>query len=337
MRLATVLILLMVSATALAADLGTMAPAKPVSHSPVAPADPAVLRQGGDTIADAVPIPIPYEGTGTTTGFVDDYDEVCPYTSSASPDVVYSMTPETDMQVDIDMLGSAYDTKIYVYDQDLNLLDCNDDFHPDYTSKLEGLPLQGGGLYYLVVDGYGSSFGDYLVTITEFEPCTIDCLPGDELENEPALVDDYEDLWNGGCNTEGITPFQSITTPLFCGKTGYFSNNGSPSRDTDWFHLTIPYAGYLEVLGDAEEACFMFELGPQDCDSVAVLQQVTIGPCNPQMLVITGEPGSLVWFWVGPTNFWDGETYEFNYVLEINYWISSMENHSLSAVKGLFR
>lgn len=37
--------------------------------------DPA--RQGGDTIADAtVILAIPYSDTGTTTGYVDDYDEV---------------------------------------------------------------------------------------------------------------------------------------------------------------------------------------------------------------------------------------------------------------------
>jgi len=333
MRLVTLLILLLATTTVLAADLGATAPAKPASHMPAAPADPAVLRQGGDTIADAVPIPIPYTGTGTTAGFYDDYDEVCPYTGGMSPDVVYSMVPDTDTVADIDMLGSAYDTKIYVYDQDLNLVDCNDDFHPDYTSKLEQLPLQGGMGYFLVIDGYGESYGDYVVTISEYEPCILECPIGAELENEPPLVNGYIDEWNGGCNTDGTEPFQVISNPVFCGVSGWYDT----SRDTDWFIYTMPASGVLEVTGNAEVATYMFELGPQDCNEVAVLQQVIVGPCAEAALTITGEPGSLVWFWVGPTTYGEGVAEEYDYVLLSNIeGTTAVENHSLSAIKGLF-
>ncbi len=102
-------------------------------------------RQGGDTIADAVAIPgIPFTTTGTTTGYIDDYDEACPYTGSTSPDVVYTFTLAADQILDIDMLGSQYDTKIYLYDEALDLVACNDDYYPDYVSRLRDLPLDGG-------------------------------------------------------------------------------------------------------------------------------------------------------------------------------------------------
>ena len=59
---------------------------------------PAPTRQGGETVADAVVIAaLPYNDSGTTAGYVDDYDEVCPYTGSTSPDVVYSYTPTEEM------------------------------------------------------------------------------------------------------------------------------------------------------------------------------------------------------------------------------------------------
>ena len=103
---------------AMAYDLGAAAPAKEPRDWPANV--PQADRQGGDTLADAVVIPaIPYETTGTTTGYNDDSDEACPYDGSTSPDVVYAITPPAAMEIDIDMLGSLYDTKIYVYDANL--------------------------------------------------------------------------------------------------------------------------------------------------------------------------------------------------------------------------
>jgi len=47
-------------------------------------------KQGGDTFDDAIQITvIPDTLIGTTEGFNDDYDEVCPFSGSTSPDVVY--------------------------------------------------------------------------------------------------------------------------------------------------------------------------------------------------------------------------------------------------------
>jgi hypothetical protein len=56
------------------ADLTPQQPIKAVADVAPAPPDPAVLRQGGDTIDDAVPLTVPYDGGGTTTGYTDDYD-----------------------------------------------------------------------------------------------------------------------------------------------------------------------------------------------------------------------------------------------------------------------
>ena len=90
MRTGIVLLMILgVVGIALAQDLGSSRKI-PAKKTPVVIYEPpAVPRQGGDTIEDATVIPgLPYSNTGTTEGFVDNYNEVCPYTGSTSPDVV---------------------------------------------------------------------------------------------------------------------------------------------------------------------------------------------------------------------------------------------------------
>ncbi|MEZ4386829.1 MAG: hypothetical protein R3D98_04510 [Candidatus Krumholzibacteriia bacterium] len=327
--------LLAIVGSAMAFDLGNNRPVKPeVNYPQNVPSD---LRQGGDTILDAVVVTLPVvNGSGTTVGYNDDYDEACPYTLSTSPDVVYTTTPDADVAVTIDLLGSTYDTKVYVYDQNLALVACNDDFYPDYVSKLENVPLMGGVQYYVIVDGYGGASGNYVINIDTFEPCVVTCPAGAEIEGEPALVDGYADAYNGGCNSpEFGNPFGAITQSIFCGVSGwYISAEGTQSRDTDWFTMTVPLDGFVEVIGDAEFATYMFELGPQDCGSVAVIQNVVIGPCTEGTMTIPGAAGSTIWFWVGPTTF-DGSG-EYDYVLYTNLVGVATESHSWTDVKGLF-
>jgi hypothetical protein len=319
--------------SAMAFDLGNNAGEKPiVNYPPNVPGD----RQGGDTILDAVLIGIPGSDSGTTAGYNDDYDEVCPYSGSTAPDVVYTATPAADVLVDIDLLGSTYDTKLYVYDENLALVACNDDFYPDYVSKLEQVTLLGGVQYFIVIDGWNGDFGNYVITIVEFEPCVLTCPAGAELEGEPALVDDYDDMINGGCNSpEFGNPFGQITTNTFCGVSGWYLYQGGDRRDTDWYEVTVPAAGFVEFIGDAEQPTYMFELGPQDCGSVGVIQNVIMGPCTEATMVIPGAVGSTIWFWVGPTTF-SGPVNEYDYVLYSNLTPIATEDHSWTGVKALF-
>jgi len=345
--LLTILVVVAVALPVAAVDPGNRAPAKSASNVSPSPPDPEVLRQGGDTFAEAVSLSLPaVDVAGTTVGYTDDYEVNCPYGYSPSPDVVYSFRPEVDMVVDVDLCGSSYDTALEVFDEDLNRHACNDDFygndHPcgAYVSKIENMPIAAGALYYVLVDGYGGDLGDYVLNITEFVPCELECPPGAGLEEEPPLAIDYLDLHNGGCNTDPDNPpFQPITTPVFCGVSGFYIDQDSNFRDTDWFLVDIPASGVLEITGDAELASHMFELGPQDCGSVAVIQNVIIGECSENTMTITGDAGATVWIWVGPTSFSspDGsDVYEFDYTLWLNLEPVAVEEHSWTGVKALF-
>ena len=127
------------------------------------------LDQGGEDIATATVIPaLPYTDTGTTIGYLNDYDEICTWVSTA-PDVVYSYLCPVSEVVDIDLCASAYDTKVFVYENSYTPgapYACNDDYCPGYRSFIGDLPLTGGNTYYIVVDGYGGVSGDYSLSVT---------------------------------------------------------------------------------------------------------------------------------------------------------------------------
>ncbi len=133
-------------------------------------------RDAGDTCADAFLIEtLPFNHTGTTVGYIDDYDEECPFSGSISPDVVYEYTPSENCTVEISLCGPAtdYDTKLYVYEGSCpgTLVACNDDACPSFLSELSdaynaAVPLTGGLTYYIIVDGWLDDAGNYEIAVT---------------------------------------------------------------------------------------------------------------------------------------------------------------------------
>ena len=144
---------------------------------------------GGGTEGDKIENPfvitgLPFYAEGTTEGFEDDYDAVCPYTGSTSADVVYMMTSSGATYDFTLCTNTAYDSKIYILDIDGNVVEgdfigidgdnyglaCNDDacstpsYASPYVSGFSGeLP---PGLFYVVVDGYGGNNGAYTLDIS---------------------------------------------------------------------------------------------------------------------------------------------------------------------------
>jgi photosystem II stability/assembly factor-like uncharacterized protein len=118
---------------------------------------------------------LPYTDNGQTIFRTDNYDESCPWASTA-PDVVYRYAPATSQTVDISLCAGITDfnTKLYVYQDNCpdpgNAFACNEDAcaNPPYyefssISRLTGLNLIGGHVYYIVVDGWSSHSGHYTI------------------------------------------------------------------------------------------------------------------------------------------------------------------------------
>ncbi|MFH1747847.1 MAG: hypothetical protein ABIG44_12500 [Planctomycetota bacterium] len=135
-------------------------------------------RQGGDTCENALPIfDLPCVVYGTTVGYTNDYDEVCPYQGSTAPDVVYSYTAYynafTNISLCLDVTN--YDSKLYIYEDECTpgtAIACNDDacsspYFAQYVSEISHFWFLEGHTYYIVVDGYGTSAGEYQLNIDE--------------------------------------------------------------------------------------------------------------------------------------------------------------------------
>ncbi len=263
-------------------------------------------RQGGEDISSAVPIQggLPYNDAGNTCSNADDYDEACPYTGSTSPDVVYSYTPATDVVVDIDLFGSAYDTKVYVYENAAtpgSPYACNDDFYFDFVSKIEGLFLSAGNTYYIIVDGYGTDCGDYTLTITEFVPCVVECLPCATDEGEPDILDDEEDIVNGGCNSNP-TVFSPITLgEVYCGRGNIYNYFGSTYRDTDWYEIVLTQTTDLYWTVVAEFPIYVVILNGS-CPLGSDIVSGTGNGCE-EVQVHANLPAGTYYLFVGSTDF----------------------------------
>jgi hypothetical protein len=269
--------------------LGLNAPEKGPVVEYVSPA----TKQGGDDVTTATVISgLPYYDTGTTDGYVDDYDEVCPFSGSTSPDVVYEYTPSADITVTISLCESGYDTKLYLYENSVTAgspYACNDDADCalSYRSKLEELDLFAGNTYYIVIDGYGGASGDYTLDMFEYEaPDPFECPPGAGLEPE-----DCGDDTNGGCN---MTP-PSFTT-IECGDTicGTVWADGG-TRDTDWYQLTLYQTTTVTLDGSAN---FPFVIGfvdTADCALAAALDPYATGSPD-EVATVSREAGPGVYY-----------------------------------------
>ncbi len=268
----------------------------------------AQMKQGGETCALATAIAgLPYVITGTTSGYSNDYNEDCPYTGSTAPDVVYSFTPGANIVVNIDLWGSLYDTKVFVYENACSppAYACNDDYYSNYVSAIMNLPLTGGNTYYIVIDGYsGYDYGDYSLNLSEVEGCDVVCPPGGILEGEPACGTDYVDTYNGGCNSSPFV-FQPIDcNTTICGTSGTYLYTGLNYRDTDWFRVVITSPTTLTWKAVAEFPVLIFVIngGTENCADYTILGSFTANACDTATLTFDVQPG-VYWLWVGPSVF----------------------------------
>jgi hypothetical protein len=270
--------------------------------------DPGLIAQGGDNISTATPIPnLPFYDTGTTTGYTDDYDEMCSW-ASTSPDVVYSYEASTDISVYITLCnGSEYDTKLFIYENEHtpgNPYACNDDACPDYVSRLNNVFFAAGNTYYIIVDGYEGDHGNYTIDIFELTEC-VECPPDATPEGEPDCYDDYEDLTNGGCCCEQMAFGEVSCGETICGTSGNFLYEGMQIRDTDWFDFILAEDAEVTITAMAEfdMSVFIIEWGPEiPCEDIQILYTETAPICEEYSFTVDLTAGNY-WIWIAPESF----------------------------------
>lgn len=343
MRLVTLLALVLgLTASAFAIDInyGVTMGDKPEGPGGTFDGD----RVGGDTIALAAPIgALPFMDSGYTCDYNDDYDEWCPYSGSTAPDVVYSFAPGANTVVDVSLCQSMYDTKVYVYENDeFTLVACNDDAC-NFQSQIMGIGMTAGNTYYIVVDGYGGSCGYYILDVSEFVPCVVECPPYCMLEGEPTCYPNYDDQYNGGCNTLPFPVFQPVMPCdplLICGETGVFPYDTTTYRDTDWYELTITELTTICVGG--EYACNGQTLiidGRYGCDGSLIPAYYQSTPCEEFAGLCWDCDAGTWWVWSGPTDWGDypcGTVYWIN-ITGYGGGVSPAESSTWGTIKNLFK
>lgn len=301
-------------------------------------------RQGGDTFATAQLITsLPFQESGVTTAFNDDYFADC-LEISGGPDVVYAYVPLAgEDNLTISLCGSNYDTGLAVYDAGFAPIACNNDWCYE-QSRLDLTGVVAGSVLYVVIDGNGNAHGEYHLRVEAFEPCEVPC-PDGMPEEEPTLTIGYVDTWNGGCDAPPGYPFQGLVGDdhgnlNLCGVSGWYQTANLDHRDTDWFLVYVGEAGTIEVLADAEQQTHVVEFAG-DCGSLTVVNAAVVGPCAARGFTSASHaPGSMVLLWVAPVEFLDppaGEN-EYAYTLQLTGLQFSTPTEAITwgAVKALY-
>jgi hypothetical protein len=312
--------------------------------------NPPEVLVGGETIGTATPIGVPGASSGNTCTRVNDYDEICPYSGSTSGDEVYVISG-VNGQVTIDLCNSAYDTKVYVYENAAgNLVACNDDACNDpsgnpYRSIVTCVNMTAGNNYYVVVDGYFGDCGSYNIA-TSFSsgcpaPCDPEnCPPGASLEGEPVCGTNYVDAFNGGCNSIPNVFSNVPCNSTVCGAGGNYSFNGLSYRDTDWYNFNLPVAGSVTVTMcssfDSQLAAIDGNIG---CGFITLICGSVFGTAGTTVSCTYAAPAGANWIFAATSAF-SGVPCGSPYILTVDSGQcapTATESKTWGGIKGLYR
>lgn len=266
--------------------------------------DGSDLPDGSVTIAS-----LPFSDTGNSCDAYDDFDAVCPFTGSTSPDEFYTYEPAADTAIVVSLCTSGYDTKVYILDGDFNEIACNDDSCGDdgFKSELDCTELAGGGTYHIAVDGFGGECGDYAIFVEECTPpgpCLVECPPEGVDEGEPCGEDT-----NGGCNSDPPVFFDLECDSTLCG-IGWADGG---TRDTDWLQVDTSADGFDTTFTFCATAEYEHVVGivsdaagepTSDCGAAAVLDPFATGlPCEEACIEVGPLAPGVYWFFAAPVVF----------------------------------
>ena len=209
---------------------------------------PTLVHGGGDTFATPRRFPAcPIVTSGTPATSPTTTRPAAPTPSRPTPST-RSRRPPT-CAANVSLCGSGYDTVVGVYENTpATLIACDDDSPAcGLQSVLSSVPLTAGNTYYIVVDGYSTACGDYLLDVEQCPPppvCESVPRPTRSLEGEPVCCAGYVDNYNGGCNSSpvAVTHLSCAPSQTICGTYGTWNSNGT--RDTDWYEIVGRHADH---------------------------------------------------------------------------------------------
>lgn len=187
-------------------------------------------------------------------------------TGGGSPGVWYAFTGTGDI-VNFSLCGSTYDTKIQVWEGDCTALSCivgNDDNFGacgGLQSEVEFISTL-GTQYYVYVFGFGSSVGDYTLTVTCTEPPTPPA--NDECANATVIIANAD----GNCTDFGSGTIFGATP------SAELNGCGGTADDDVWFTFTAVSTDHaitlFNIVGDTQDLYHVVYEG-DDCNNLTQL------------------------------------------------------------------
>ncbi len=146
------------------------------------------------------------------------------------------------------------------------------------------------------------SGGDWLGanSICDSCPCITPCPSVGVAEGEPVCFDDYDDVFNGGCDAEtvGFSPIGFGQT--VCGLSGVFVVDFDFVGDFDWFEIEVAEPTMLTWIVEAEFPAVVGVVdGTAGCAGANVITLQSTDECDPLEITVPVNAGTY-WLVVGP-------------------------------------
>ncbi|MCP4582046.1 MAG: hypothetical protein GY839_10535 [candidate division Zixibacteria bacterium] len=143
------------------------------------------------------------------------------------------------------------------------------------------------------------------------EVCVVECPPEGIAEGETDCGTDYDDTYNGGCNST-IPVFQSISSgDIICGTSGtfLFDDPDNPGtylnyRDTDWYTLDLTERKRVTWTATAEFPLSLIIITGNHCDSMVTVASGGADLCEELSLTAIVDPGTY-YFFIAPSVYGD--------------------------------
>jgi hypothetical protein len=132
--------------------------------------------------------------------------------------------------------------------------------------------------------------------------CDVVCQPGKLPENEPDCFNEFNDTFNGGCNSTPPVFRDIVCGNQICGSYGTYLFQGGQRRDTDWYRFSIGSAQQVtwSVTGEADTRTFLLT---GVCPTTVIVTNLA-GPCDPS--VVTAPLAAGTYFAFAGTNVFTG-------------------------------
>jgi hypothetical protein len=244
-------------------------------------------QTGDDPCVDPVVLSCGDNYVGSTVGMFN-------YVNNSAGDFFFQIDLASDGPVTFDLCdgGTDYDSYLTLWDAcptDGGTLIANNDDSCGLQSQIDATLT--AGTYWLVVDGFSASEGNFSLNVTCNSCDPINC--DGTAEVEP----------NDGPNGDGT--FGSITSgETVCGTvyTYFDDETGFDSRDTDWYELVITENSVVTAdLAVEEFNALMFIL---DSDAATILYTAdNAGICGDEQIVSACLFAGTYYVWVGPNGF----------------------------------